>query len=100
MAEKYVNVSALRELLGIESEGDCEKCEHHRWNRCYNDELIRACEAIDDAPEADVRPVVRASFVSASDGYGICSNCNRGDHIDPLARFCRFCGADMREVVE
>jgi len=57
-------------------------------------------DIISEIPAADVRPVVRASFVSASDGYGICSNCNRGDHIDPLARFCRFCGADMREVVE
>ena len=59
MAEKYVSVSALRELLNIQPEGDCEKCEHHRWNGCYNDELVRACEAIDDAPEADVVEVVR-----------------------------------------
>lgn len=61
MAEKYVSVSAMRELLGIQPDGDCEKCEHHRWNGCYNDELVRACEAIDDAPEADVVEVVRCS---------------------------------------
>lgn len=57
-------------------------------------------DIISDIPAADVRPVVRGDWVSVHDGYGICSNCHRGDHIDPLAGFCRFCGADMREVSE
>ena len=45
----------------------------------------------------DVRPVVRAFWVGEMDGVGICSNCKRLDHIDPLATHCRYCGADMRE---
>lgn len=49
---------------------------------------------------ADVRPVVRAFWVGKHDGVGICSNCNRLDHIDPLATHCRYCGADLRKVVE
>lgn len=23
---------------------------------------------------------------------GVCSNCHRQDHIDPLAKYCRYCG--------
>lgn len=54
-------------------------------------------EKLEDIPAADVRPVARGVWVSVHDRYGICSNCHRGDHIDPLAGFCRFCGADMRK---
>lgn len=28
-------------------------------------------------------------------GTAICSNCNRQDHIDPLATHCRYCGAEI-----
>ena len=84
MAEKYVSVSALREMLSIPPDGDCEKCKHHRWNGCYNDELVRACEAIDDAPEADVVEVVRCKdcrFYYNEDGYEMCDNTECYDHI-------------------
>lgn len=60
------------------------------------DEMVEY-QRIEDLPEEDVRPVVRGEWVSVHDRYGICSNCHRGDHIDPLAGFCRFCGADMKK---
>lgn len=40
-------------------------------------------------------PVVHARWMMSTNGYGICSNCNRGDHIDPIATHCRYCGAKM-----
>ena len=80
MAEKYVSVSALREMLSIPPDGDCEKCKHHRWNGCYNDELVRACEAIDDAPEADVVEVVRCKD---------CKHYREGELLGPT-KFCYF----------
>ena len=52
---------------------------------------------IKDIPAADVRPVVRAFWVGEMDGVGICSNCKRLDHIDPLATHCRYCGAEITE---
>ena len=54
-------------------------------------------EALNRVPAADVRPVVRAFWVGEKDGIGICSNCKRLDHIDPLATHCRYCGAEMSE---
>lgn len=50
----------------------------------------RRCGAPTIDPE-DLRPTM--CWMMERDGYGICSNCNRGDHIDPLAKFCRYCGA-------
>lgn len=95
MAGKYVSVSALRELLSIPPDGDCEKCEHHVWHGCYNDELVRACEAIDDAPEADVRPVVKGHFGKHTSPFTApCSEC--GTSMNLNWNYCPNCGADMR----
>ena len=109
MDEKYVSVSALRELLSIPPDGDCEKCKHHRWNGCYNDELVRACEAIDDALEADVVEVVRCkdcvyyNTTGCAVGFGWCEGVmvSKGTSDD---FFCAEgkqkpyeCGADMSE---
>lgn len=30
-----------------------------------------------------------------ANGNGVCSRCNRQDHIDPQATHCRYCGAEM-----
>ena len=49
---------------------------------------VKSRPAIDSE---DLRPTM--CWMDVQDGYGICSNCNRGDHIDPLAKFCRYCGA-------
>ena len=59
MAEKYVSVSELRKLLGIPSDGQCTGCQFSTFHGCKDDSIQRACEAIDDAPEADVVKVVR-----------------------------------------
>ena len=29
-------------------------------------------------------------------GKGVCPNCHRIDSIDPLARYCRYCGAKLK----
>ena len=29
-------------------------------------------------------------------GKGVCPNCHRLDNIDPLARYCRYCGAKLK----
>lgn len=62
MANKYLSVTAMRELLGIPLDGQCTGCQFSTFHGCKDDSLRRACEAIDDAPEADVRPVVRGEW--------------------------------------
>lgn len=37
-------------------------------------------------------------LVDKKKGTGVCSNCHRLEHIDPLGSYCRYCGAKMREV--
>lgn len=59
--------------------------------------VIGCMSRIKRIPAADVRPVVRAFWVGEMDGVGICSNCKRLDHIDPLATHCRYCGAEITE---
>lgn len=65
----------------------------------YSDEELEndVVDMIESIPAAEVKPVVRGKWISIQNGSGICSNCNRLDHIDPLANYCRYCGADMRE---
>lgn len=69
MAEKYVSVSELRKLLGIPADGKCSNCQFSTFHGCKDDSLREACEAIDDAPEADVRPVPPGGIGEMSDGY-------------------------------
>jgi hypothetical protein len=48
-----------------------------------------------DQPAVDAVPVVHARWILIQNGTGICSACNRNDHIDSLAAYCRYCGAKM-----
>lgn len=34
-------------------------------------------------------------WILKENGHGVCSNCYRQDIIDPLARYCRYCGAEI-----
>ena len=36
-------------------------------------------------------------WIMQQDNTGVCSNCHRQDHIDPLAKYCRYCEARMCE---
>ena len=48
-----------------------------------------------------VEKVWRGEWQMVSNGSGVCSECHRQDKIDPLAKFCRYCGAPMTdEAVE
>lgn len=77
---------------------DSVNCPHLRSDyKVCKTQLLDCIHAIKEMPAADVRPVVRAFWVGEMDGVGICSNCKRLDHIDPLATHCRYCGAEITE---
>ena len=47
-------------------------------------------------PAADVAPVRHGRWILVDkNGTGVCSECNRQDRIDLLAKYCRYCGALM-----
>lgn len=39
----------------------------------------------------------RAHRILVNNGSAVCSNCYHLDEIDPLANFCRYCGAEFEE---
>ena len=44
-----------------------------------------------------VEKVWRGEWQMVSNGSGVCSECHRQDKIDPLAKFCRYCGSPMTD---
>ena len=75
-----------------------------RQNNSFIDAaILKAIPTIDAVPELDVEPVIKSHWqlVDEKNGTGVCGNCHRQDYIDPLARYCRYCGARMvKEVGE
>ena len=60
-----------------------------------------ALSALRPVSREQVEKVWRGEWQMVSNGSGVCSECHRQDKIDPLAKFCRYCGAPMTdEAVE
>ena len=69
-----------------------------RQNNSFIDAaILKAIPTIDAVPEVDAEPVIKSHWelVDEKNGTGVCGNCHRQDHIDPLAKYCRYCGARM-----
>ena len=65
------------------------------------DALDAALSALRPVSREQVEKVWRGEWQMVSNGSGVCSECHRQDKIDPLAKFCRYCGAPMTdEAVE
>ena len=60
-----------------------------------------ALSALRPVSREQVEKVWRGEWQMVSNGSGVCSECHRQDKIDPLAKFCRYCGVPMTdEAVE
>ena len=60
-----------------------------------------ALTALRPVSREQVEKVWRGEWQMVSNGSGVCSECHRQDKIDPLAKFCRYCGVPMTdEAVE
>lgn len=95
----YIAKEQALAALGLEPEVWCENdpAEVQERNDWY---YYR--DAIEAVPELDVEPVIKSQWtlVDKERGTGVCGNCHRQDHIDPLARYCRYCGARLVEEGE
>ena len=70
-----------------------------RW---YSKDAVEvALSALRPVSREQVEKVWRGEWQMVSNGSGVCSECHRQDKIDPLAKFCRYCGVPMTdEAVE
>ena len=65
-------------------------------NKAFGHDAIEVMAEIHYMPAADVAPVRHGRWILLDKNEsGVCSECNRQDHIDPLATHCRYCGALM-----
>ena len=56
-----------------------------------------AAAALRPITREQVEKAWRGEWQMVSNGSGVCSECHRQDKIDPLAKFCRYCGAPMTD---
>ena len=90
MAEEYISREAAKKFI---------QSYRHSTDVAFHME-----EHIGEIPAADVRPVVRGTWIE--DGYYeepcVCSNCGNPcmqiDDEKPRWNYCPNCGADMREA--
>lgn len=66
------------------------------WEQ-INEAIDMAIAALAPISQERVEEIWRGEWLMVSDGSGVCSECNRLDKIDPLAKFCRYCGAPMTD---
>ena len=70
--------------------------EYPVWRRdCEALQMLIA--ALRPVSRERVEKVWRGEWQMVSNGSGVCSECHRQDKIDPLAKFCRYCGAPMTD---
>lgn len=88
MMPRYIDAQKLKDAMNIEDDA----------NGNFN--IMTALKCVDEAPTANAQEVRNGKWilVDIEKGTGVCSNCNRQDHIDGIAAYCRFCGAKMDDV--
>ena len=71
-------------------------CGKRQRQRAIELEKVKI-EALRPITREQVEMVWRGEWQMVSNGSGVCSECHRQDKIDPLAKFCRYCGAPMTD---
>ena len=75
---------------------DLENDKRCFWG--YDKEAVAlALSALRPVSREQVEKVWRGEWQMVSNGSGVCSECHRQDKIDPLAKFCRYCGAPITD---
>lgn len=97
MAEKeYIERGALIEHI---KQVYCSGCNSYNGVGCRACLMGDAIDFIEDAPAADVAPVVHGKWLNCKNGNGTCSACNirwKGIYDDDNEQsYCGCCGAKM-----
>ena len=94
-AIKYAESKKMR-LEALVYNDDCKYGNY----AMYSGELSfvnAALTALRPVSREQVEKVWRGEWQMVSNGSGVCSECHRQDKIDPLAKFCRYCGAPLTD---
>lgn len=98
--QKYINAEVLMEMLGITDE-DCERCSWGNGGFIYccrrGSDFADACDAICNAPAADVRENKHGVWIKIGDSAYQCSACNEISCCE--GNYCPDCGAIMDEEI-
>ena len=82
---------------GRELWGDKPKAVQDQDIIDFNREMEIVCSALRPITREQVEKVWKGEWQMVSNGSGVCSECHRQDKIDPLAKFCRYCGAPLTD---
>ena len=63
----------------------------------FTEAFDMALNALRPVSRERMEKVWRGEWQMVSNGSGVCSECHRQDKIDPLAKFCRYCGAPLTD---
>ena len=91
---KYINADALVNRL---DEHYVTLGKKYGFDDMYVRGYGEAISDMEDALEADAEEVRYGFWILVDGGTGVCPFCNRQDHIDPLAKYCRYCGARLEK---
>lgn len=86
--EREATIKRIKEVY-------CVGCNSYNGVRCRACGTGDAIDMIEDAPAADVAPVVHGRWVFGGDGCVICSKCNEEESNNNHRNFCPHCGAKM-----
>ena len=85
-------IKLLKQYQGYEPMSPDGETLKHSFD--LTDETVDALlSALRPVSRERVEKVWRGEWQMVSNGIGVCSECHRQDKIDPLAKFCRYCGA-------
>ena len=87
--EREATIKRIKEVY-------CAGCNSYNGVRCRACGTGDAIDMIEDAPAADVAPVVHAQWIDDWSGIIICPECKRGYNlIAKYNHYCPHCGAMM-----
>lgn len=86
--EREATIKRIKEVY-------CVGCNSYNGVRCRACGTGDAIDIIEDAPAADVAPVVHGRWVFGGDCCVICSECNEEESNNNHRNYCPNCGAKM-----
>lgn len=98
------NLFTICELFGTQYFSSKEDAEQAiaEYTAIYaiedRNERYNAYVAWRNAKHVGIEEAPEAHWTLVQNGTGVCSHCNRQDHIDPLASHCRYCGAKISKL--